>query len=157
MSRFELLTTWRLEARRQAVWDTLADVHAWPDWWPGLEQVIELEAGDARRVGSRYATTWRGPAGYRVRFEFLVEEVDEPLHMAGSATGDLRGTGVWRLAEEAGATVVTFDWRVDPARGWMRALSPLMRPLVLRGHDRLMDDGGEALARLLRSGLPVGG
>lgn len=157
MSRFELLTTWRLEAGRRAVWDLLADVQAWPDWWPGVEEVVELDAGDTRRVGSRYATTWRGPAGYRVRFEFRVEEVDEPLLMAGSATGDLRGTGVWRLTEGGDNTTVNFDWRVDPTRAWMRALSPVLRPLMVHGHDRLMADGGDALAKMLRTRSPVGG
>ena len=50
----------------------------------------------------------------RVEFDFTVDEVDEPRRMAGRASGELEGTGVWRLFEEGGVTAV--DLRVAGAR-----------------------------------------
>ena len=128
----------------------LADCLAWPEWWRGVESVLEAEPGDARRVGSVYGVTWRAPAvGYRVGFDFEVEEVDEPARMAGAARGGLTGAGTWRLFESGGVCAVTFDWEVRTTRAWMNALAPVARPLFVSGHDRLMERGGQDLARRL--------
>lgn len=150
MASYRFLTTWLLEAERQAVWDVLADVRSWPQWWPGVESVRELAAGDAHTVGSRYRVRWRAPIGYSVEFDFTVESVDEPRRMAGRSVGDLEGEGVWRLFEEGGVTAVTYEWEVTATRAWMRALGPLPRPIFRWSHDRLMAKGGEALSRRVR-------
>ena len=126
----------------------LADCAAWPQWWRGVESVCELAPGDERRVGSAYRVSWRAPvAGYRVDFDFHVEEVEEPVRMGGSARGALTGSGVWRLFEQDGACVVTFHWEVRTTRTWMNALAPVARPLFRSGHDRLMRRGAQDLAR----------
>ena len=126
----------------------LADCESWPRWWRGVEDVAELDAGDARRVGSAYRVTWRAPAvPYRVRFDFHVDAVDEPHAMQGHARGALEGEGTWRLFEEAGVCAVTFDWEVRTTRAWMNALAPLARPVFAESHDRLMRRGGQDLAR----------
>ena len=150
MPRYSFLTTWRLAAPRQAVWDVLADVERWPAWWPAVESARELAAaGDGRRIGSSYRVRWRAPAGYRVEFDFTVEEVDEPLLMAGRSRGDLEGSGVWRLVEEDGVTTVTYTWDVVTSKRWMNALGPLPRPLFRWSHDRVMAGGGDGLAKRL--------
>ena len=127
----------------------LADVEAWPEWWPAVVAARELDPGDERRVGSRYRVRWRAPVGYAVEFDFTVNEVDAPRRMAGRASGDLDGTGVWRLFEEDGITATTYEWEVRATRRWMRALGPLPRPLFHLSHNRIMAGGGEALARLV--------
>ncbi len=149
MSGYSFLTTWLIPAPREAVWEVLADVEAWPEWWPAVVAARELDPGDERRVGSSYRVRWRAPVGYTVEFDFTVNEVDEPRRMAGRASGDLEGAGVWRLFEEDGITAATYDWQVAATRPWMRALGPLPRPLFRRSHDRVMAGGGEALERLV--------
>ncbi len=150
MGSYRFLTTWLLECPRQDAWEALADCRDWPRWWRGVEEVTELRAGDQRRVGSAYRVTWRAPAvPYRVRFDFHVDEVDEPALMAGTAHGALQGTGTWRLFEQGGVCAVTFLWEVRTSRVWMRALEPVARPLFRAGHDRLMRGGGRDLSRLL--------
>jgi len=144
-----LLTTWILAAPRQALWDVLADVRSWPQWWRGVEAASELEAGDERRVGSRYRVRWHGRLPYRVELEFAVETVREPLLMAGRSDGDLAGSGTWRLFEHGGVSAVTYEWDVRPTRAWMRALTPVARPVFRAEHDRLMRAGGDGLARQL--------
>lgn len=148
MADYRFLTTWLLEAPRRAAWDVLADCVAWPEWWQGVEDVIEIDPGDARRVGSVYRITWRAPvAPYRVRFDFTVGAVDEPVAMAGSAAGVLEGAGSWRLFEQDGVCAVTFDWEVRTTRAWTGAVATVARPLLTESHDRLMRRGGEDLAR----------
>ena len=85
-----------------------------------------------------------------MEFDFTVDEVDEPRRMAGRASGDLEGTGVWRLFEDGGVTAVTYEWKVVATKPWMNALGPLPRPLFRWSHDRVMAGGGEGLAARLR-------
>jgi uncharacterized protein YndB with AHSA1/START domain len=33
MAAYRFLTTWLLEAPREAVWDTISDAERWPEWW----------------------------------------------------------------------------------------------------------------------------
>ena len=154
---YRFLTTWLLEASRQAVWDVLADVESWPVWWPGVAAAKELDPGDEHRVGSRYRVRWRAPVGYSVEFEFTVDSLDEPRRMAGRASGDLEGVGVWRLFEEGGVTAVTYEWEVVGTRAWMNALGALPRPIFRWSHDRVMAGGGKGLrAHLDRSVRPGG-
>ncbi len=147
---YSFLTTWLVPAERQAAWDVLADVLAWPQWWPGVVGAEELNPGGAVRAGSRYRVRWRSPVGYSVEFDFTVDEVDEPRRMSGRAYGDLEGTGVWRLFEDGGVTAVTYEWKVVATKPWMNALGPLPRPLFRWSHDHVMAGGGEGLAARLR-------
>lgn len=146
-------TVWLVEARREAVWDVLSDVLRWPQWWRGARSVSELEPGDARRVGSRYRVRWRARLPYTVEMDFAVDEVEAPVHMAGRASGDLTGTGVWALAEEGGLTRVTYDWDVCTTPRWMDAVALVARPVLARNHGWVMREGGKGLARELATAV----
>ncbi len=156
MARYRFLTTWLLEAPRQVCWDVLQDVLSWPIWWPGVESVEQVAAGDLRRVGSVHRVRWRAWPVYSVEFEFLVERVREPALMSGRSSGELEGTGTWRLMEAEGVTAVIYEWDVRSTRAWMNALAPVAQPLFTRGHDRIMRQGGEGLARRLGVTLLAG-
>lgn len=149
MARYEFLTTWLLRAPRAEVWDVLEDPLAWPAWWRGVESVVEVDGGDAQRVGSRYRVRWRSLVPYPVEFEFEVDQIEIPRLMTGRATGELEGTGTWRLYEQDGVTAVTYDWRVDTTKPWMNVVAPLARPVFEWNHDWVMARGGEGLARRL--------
>ena len=149
LSRYNFVTTWLLTAPREAAWDVLADVESWPQWWPAVAAARELDPGDENRVGSRYRVRWRAPIGYAVEFDFTVDEVDAPGHMAGRSSGDLDGRGAWRLFEDDGLTTVTYEWEVATTKAWMNALGPLPRPVFRWSHSRVMAGGGEALKQRL--------
>jgi hypothetical protein len=109
----------------------------------------ELDAGDADGVGSRYAVAWRSRIPYELEFEFRVDRVDRPGLMEGTATGELEGTGRWRLLEQHGVTAVLYEWHVTTTRQWMNLVGPLGRPVFRWNHDVVMRWGGEGLARRL--------
>jgi hypothetical protein len=157
VARYRFLSTWLIEAPRQECWDVLADVLRWPEWWQGVESTVELEAGDEHRVGSRHRVRWRSRIPYPVEMEFVVGEVREPALMSGRSSGELEGTGTWRLLESDGATAVVYDWDVRTARAWMNAVAPVARPLFALNHDWLMRRGAESLARRLGTRLLAAG
>lgn len=153
MAEYAFLTAWRVAAEREAVFEVLHESERWPEWWDGLEHVVKLEEGDAEGRGSLGRYTWRSFMRYRLEFEMRITRVERPYRMDGVATGELAGTGSWRLHEDDGTTVVLFEWRVQTTRRWMDLLDPLARPVFRWNHDRLMRAGGRGLARRLGAEL----
>jgi hypothetical protein len=104
-----------------------------------------------------YRAEWRSRIPYPVRFDFAVSESVAPVRMFGHATGELAGTGEWRLFEQDDLTAVTYDWRVSTTKRWMNAIAPFARPVFAANHDYVMRGGGVALARRLRAELVAEG
>jgi len=105
----------------------------------------------------RYLIAWRSRIPYELEFEFEVLELDPPCCMSGTATGELAGTGEWRLFEQQGVTAVTYDWNVATTKRWMNLLAPVARPVFAWNHDWVMARGGEGLARKLGASLVAHG
>ena len=155
--RYRFLTTWLLETSRDDVWGVLQDPVRWPEWWRGVVRVSELDAGDERRVGSRYRIAWRSRIPYELEFDFTVRRLEAPRFMEGDAEGALQGTGRWLLFERDGVTAVLYDWRVETTKRWMNLMAPVGRQLFERNHDVVMRWGGEGLARRLGTELLAAG
>ena len=90
---YHFLTTWLLESRREPVWDAIYDQEAWPEWWRGVEDVVELEPGDETGVGSHSRLTWRSRLPYDLVFEARTVTVERPRLIEADAFGELSGTG----------------------------------------------------------------
>lgn len=144
MTHYRFLTTWLLDAPRARVWDAIHDARRWPVWWPGVERMEVL--GAEERL---WRSAWRSVLPYSLRFDFEIER-DEPPHLlAGRATGELTGAGIWRLYEGELGTASTWEWSVATTAPWMNALGPLARPAFSWNHHRIMRRGAEGLAREL--------
>jgi hypothetical protein len=157
MAPYRFLTTWCLEAPIEPVWEAIYDSERWPEWWRGVERVVELEAGDENGLGQVGRYTWRSRLPYELTFEVRTTRVERPHLLEGEATGELAGTGRWRLFEGAGATVALYEWDVRTTRPWMNLLAPLARPIFAWNHDWVMRNGATGLARLLGARLLVAG
>ena len=77
--------------------------------------------------------------------------IDRPRQLAGEASGELEGTGVWSLRQHDDLTIVRYDWNVRTNRAWMNALAPIARPVFRRSHDAVMHAGAAGLAALLNT------
>jgi uncharacterized protein YndB with AHSA1/START domain len=153
LADYRFLTTWLIGAPREDVFQAIWDSEQWPSWWRGVESVLELEEGDDEGVGSLGRYVWKSRLPYRLEFEMRTTAVDRPRSMEGSASGELTGTGRWRLFEEDGVTAVLYEWEVSTTASWMNLLAPLARPVFAWNHDVVMRWGAEGLSRLL--GAPL--
>ena len=153
MAGYEFLTTWVLDAPRDRVWEAIWESERWPEWWRGVERVVELEPGDENGVGQLVRYVWRSKLPYELSFDMRTTRVEPPRLLEGQASGELAGTGRWRLYEQDGTTAVVYEWNVSTTRPWMNALAPLLRPAFAWNHDWVMGNGGRGLARLLGSRL----
>ena len=152
MGEYRFLTTWRLDAPLEDVWNAIYGMTDWPSWWRGVEVVDELRAGDELGVGSVHRHRWRSVLPYTVEFDILTTQVEHGRMLEGRASGGLEGVGCWRFAD-TGGTTVTYEWNVRTTRPWMRLVEPVGRPVFVWSHNSVMRWGGESLARRLGATL----
>jgi hypothetical protein len=143
---------WRVLGTLQEVSDILEEPAALPRWWPSVYlEVEEIERGDERGVGRRARLHTRGWLPYTLRWELTVTESRAPRGFSIEAKGDLAGSGRWTFEESGAWTLVTYDWNVRAEKPLLRALSPLLRPVLAANHRWAMRRGEESLAlELLR-------
>jgi len=65
MAEYRFSTLWYLEAPVEPVWDAIYRSRRWPNWWRGVEQVLDLEAGDDTGLGALQRYTWKSVLPYR--------------------------------------------------------------------------------------------
>ncbi len=153
MADYAFVTTWRIEAPIERVWDAIYHADRWPSWWKGVESVVEVAAGDKDGVGSVRRYTWKSRLPYRLIFEMRATKVERPAALEGKATGELEGTGRWQLSQDGTITTARYFWNVHTTQAWMNLLAPIARPIFAWNHDVIMRQGGEGLARLLGARL----
>jgi len=149
MKAYEFVTIWRVKAPVESVWREIYHSELWPEWWKGVEKVMEVRAGDDNGVGAIRRYTWKSRLPYRLTFEMRAVRVEPPLLMEGIAAGELQGRGLWRLSVEGEETVARYDWKVETTKWWMNLLSPVARPLFKWNHDVVMTWGAQGLAKRL--------
>lgn len=152
MADYCFVTSWQVDAALADVWEEIAHPLRWPEWWRGVEDVVQLEPGDDDGLGSLYRYTWRSILPYRLRFAMRTTVVERHRLIEGVADGELQGVGRWTIAPRARGTAVRYDWTVDATKRWMRVLAPAARPLFEWNHDVVMRWGEQGLsARLARA------
>lgn len=153
MAQFALVTQWHIEAPQAAAWDAIYDTDRWPDWWPYVMSVKKLEPGNEEGVGALRELSWKTRLPYTLSFQVRSTRVEKPRLLEGKASGELEGTGLWRLSGEGAVTVVRYDWTVDVTKPWMVWFAPLLKPVFKWNHDVVMRAGGEGLAKRLSTKL----
>jgi uncharacterized protein YndB with AHSA1/START domain len=153
LAEYRFVTVWKLRAPIAAVWQAILETDKWPSWWRGVVSVERLRAGDAQGVGAAARYVWRSRLPYTLAFDMEVTRAEPHALLEGRASGELEGTGTWRLVETDGVTTVGYTWQVRTTRPWMNLLAPIARPLFAWNHDYVMKSGGEGLARLLGTEL----
>lgn len=154
---FDLVSHWRIDAPVERVWTALSRPEDWPAWWPYVRSVQTLRAGDADGRGSVRRIEWATRLPYALSIEVEAVEVRRLERLRARSRGQLSGEGLWLLRGEHGVTDVTYVWRVQVEKPWMRWLAPLLAPLFRWNHDAVMRAGGIGLARHLGARPQAGG
>jgi hypothetical protein len=147
MASYSFVTIWRHRAPLDAVYDAIADARSWPEWWPAVKRVEPVTPGDpASGIGAIQRFTFKGSLPYTLSFDMTVTRAEKPRTLAGHATGELEGDGVWTLSEEAGGvTVARYEWNIRTTRWWMNLLAPLAGGVFKANHDFVMRSGAKGL------------
>ena len=143
---YRLLTRWRVEGSCGEVADILGDPLELPRWWPSVYlSVEELAAADEAGVGRRVRLQTKGWLPYTLGWEFVVTESRYPCGFTLEASGDLDGRGVWTFEQDGQYVNVVYDWQVAARKPFVRALSPVLKPLFEANHRWAMAQGEASL------------
>jgi uncharacterized protein YndB with AHSA1/START domain len=153
MADYRLISTWRLDAPLQRVFDAITDSLQWPQWWPGADGVEQMANGDSDGIGCQRHYVWKGRLPYRLGFVACVTRVEPLRLLEATVSGDLEGIGRWTFSEERGVTIVRHEWYVRTTRSWMNAVAPFTRTLFENNHHALMREGAHGLAQRLDARL----
>ncbi|MDC7121024.1 hypothetical protein OMK64_05695 [Cellulomonas fimi] len=146
---YVLTSDWRVGAPLARCWDVLADpALTWPQWWPHL-RTRDVRPVDGL-VGSSATLLFRTPLGYALRVALVVESAQPQRRVLVRASGDLVGHGdVVLEALDPARTRIGVVWDVRTARAWMNATAPLLAPVFVASHARVMRLGERGLDRHL--------
>jgi uncharacterized protein YndB with AHSA1/START domain len=128
---------WRSNQPGEQVWSTVLDFSAYPTWWPFL---ISFDPPPLEPGASTEAVV-RAPAGYRLRLELELTEVDAPRKVVIAVDGDVIGESTVTVVSVDGGSEVGLHWSLAPRRRLLRTLGVVAGPVLVRGHDRILDDG----------------
>ena len=126
-----------LGASPDEVWSLIAQTHRFPSWWGWLDEF------EADRPGLEPGAVLRGvvlpPVPYRLRVEVVLEHCQRPHRIDGRVTGDLQGDAQLRLRPDDAGTLAEVEWTLEMRQAPMRVAARLARPLLLWGHDRVVE------------------
>lgn len=151
MASYEFVTKWRIEAPIEKVWNEIYHTEYWPDWWQGVEEVVELVEGDDLGVGSIRRYTWKTKLPYKLIFDIETVKVKPMTYLEGIAKGELDGKGIWQLTEDGDQTIARYDWLVNTTKTWMNLLAPIAKPLFEWNHKVVMSWGAQSLSERLNT------
>ncbi len=131
------------------VWDAMSRTSAYRAWWPWLRH---LEAGGLVS-GDVWSCHIQPPLPYFLRFTITLGEVVPGTSAQATIDGDITGTAAFTLAPAAGGgSEGRLVSDLAPASSVLRAFAAVARPLVVWGHDWVLDEG---IRQFERRGLAV--
>jgi uncharacterized protein YndB with AHSA1/START domain/quercetin dioxygenase-like cupin family protein len=149
MRPYVFVDEWDVAAPPEAVFDAIADARTYPVWWRPV--YLDVDADGPPRLGKESRQHFKGRLPYHLHTRSRIVELEPPRSIAAEVEGDLRGRGEWTLTPTATGTHVRFDWRVHADRRLLRALTPVLRPLLRWNHNGAIARAIEGLEPYARS------
>lgn len=113
-------------------------------WWPGLESITALDTDQPEP--RRYRCVWRSQSGYRLTTIITITAHKPGELVQFESEGDLKGSGSFRFeASTDECTKITINWDVATTKAWMTYGAFIFKPLFIKNHHRLMEDGEQGL------------
>jgi hypothetical protein len=128
-------STWQIDAAPDAVYTTLANVAAYPSWWPQVHAATQFDdfSGELR---------CRSLLPYDLVFVIRreIEDADRRI-LRATLDGDLAGTSQWEITPDGTGTLAVFDEDVVVRKTLIRLVGQIARPALRYNHDRMMRGG----------------
>ena len=143
MSEFRFAGEWRIAAGADRVYAALADVEAYPNWWPAF--------ADARRiddVSGELHVHGLIPVELVIIARQRLADPERRVLLALFA-GDVDGVGRWQINAVRGGTRARYDEHVAVRTRLARSAGMLARPVIYASHAHFMRVGERGLTRHL--------
>jgi hypothetical protein len=138
-SDYHFITTWKIRGPIEKAYQVLSDGKNYASWWqPAYLSTKEIAP---RKIEALV----RAKLPYNLRFVTELERENPPHEFKIRASGELEGTGLWRLKQSGDITEIKFFWDVRANKPFVRWFSCLLKPLFEWNHDWVMKTGEAAL------------
>jgi len=143
--RYRFRSTWHLDAHPDRVYAALRDVDAYPQWWPQVRAVRQLDDSSGE-------LTCRSLLPYDLTF-VIRREIEDPVDrvLRAEMDGDLAGSSQWTVQPDGSGAVAVFDEDVVVRRALIKAAGRVARPALSFNHGLMMRSGEKGLRSHLAS------
>ncbi|MBN6038630.1 SRPBCC family protein [Amycolatopsis sp. 195334CR] len=146
LNDYRFRDTWLVGAPVRPVFATLVDLGAYPEWWPDVRSVRQVDEQTAELV-------CRARLPYALTITMTrAEENEREGRLRVDLRGDLVGSLGCLLSTQDGATRLDITQHVVAAKPLLRRLSPVAAPVFRANHALMMRRGRRGLVR--RVGAP---
>jgi hypothetical protein len=140
---YRFVDRWSVDVPGQLVYDVLADLASYPEWWPQVRSVEAMSEDRARVVCRSFLP-------YTLRFEMHRARADRRAGvLEARLLGDLDGWARWTVRPSTCRADLLYEQRVKTPGRLLRALAPHGRPLLVLNHAWMMRGCRLGLARHL--------
>lgn len=143
--------SWKIHAPVELIWNELINYKKWPAWCEGLESIEPLDQYTNLREGNQIKSMWKGIFPYTITFNAEIRDFILYSFLSFNVTGDLSGKGTCHFLSCQDVTHIHFTWDVSTTKLWMRMSSPLIRPLFIENHNRIMDQGLTGFKKMIHA------
>ncbi|MGI8612812.1 MAG: SRPBCC family protein [Nocardioidaceae bacterium] len=139
-------SSWTVAAEQLVVFDVLADLGSYPQWWPQVREV--------REVGERTAELdCRSALPYRLRVRATSLREDRAAGVLEAALGgDLDGWSRWTLTPAPVGTALRYEQEVVTRTALLRRAAGMARPVLRLNHSWMMRGARRGLALRVQCG-----
>lgn len=128
---------YRFDQSAEVVWNAIGRTDSYRSWWPWLS---EFE-GDGLTVGDQWRCTIQPPMPYPLRMNITIDEVEEPMRITASVTGDIRGGAAVVLTPTAEGCEVRLSSALTPTGQPLKAVAAVTPWLARFGHGWILESG----------------
>jgi len=137
-----------LDAPPEVIWRSIERSDRFESWWRWLED-FHLE-GPGLVEGAVLTGVVAPPLPYRMRLRVELDRCERPRSILARVSGDLVGEGRLLLEPDGGGTRAEVAWRIEMMQRPMRLAARVARPLLVWGHDRVVEMTVASFRRQLR-------
>lgn len=119
------------------VWDALASVDRYQEWWPWLRRFDAV----ALAPGERWDCVIRPPLPYLLHFAVHLREVAPPRSVTAELTGDIAGSAHLVLEAAGEGCELRLCSELRPVNRALAWLTLLARPVARAAHTSVLDTG----------------
>jgi hypothetical protein len=121
----------------EEVWHNMGRVEEFPDWWRWLRD-FDVQ-GSGLESGGVLSGLVVPPIPYRFRVSIHMWDVQPNQSIRASLSGDLTGPAAVDLRPVEAGCELTIRWDVEMRKPSMRSAARFCRPLLVWGHDQVID------------------
>ena len=143
MNHYRFRSTWLVAGRPDRVFDVLGDLATYPQWWPevrSIRQIDDVTAGAVIRAFLPYSL-------HLVMRQVVKDRQTGELKV--SLGGDLEGYSRFLIEPRDAGCVLHYRQEVVARKRLLRMLAPIARPLFSVNHLIMMKRGNRGLTRYL--------